>query len=56
MVSYYGLITVGDEKYQALFDSGSEDVFLFDESCSSRDCLNHKKYKKSKNYRFISKG
>ena len=41
MISYYGTIKVGGdnekqgETYKTLFDSGSQDVFLFDEKCTS---------------------
>jgi hypothetical protein len=52
MISYYGTINVGGdgsgrpgESYKTLFDSGSQDVFLFDEKCISVDCAPHKKYK-----------
>jgi len=35
MISYFGTISVGEKsnEYKVLFDSGSQDIFLFDESC-----------------------
>lgn len=42
MISFYGTIVAGEydkkNKYPVLFDSGSEDVFLFDETCKDEDC------------------
>lgn len=57
MKSYAGVINAGEpmEKYNVLFDTGSEDVFFFDQTCKSKDCINHRKYKKGKNFKFIKK-
>ena len=60
MKSYTGKIKAGDiegssSEYNVLYDTGSEDVFLFDQSCKTEDCIHHNKYKKGKAFKFIKK-
>jgi hypothetical protein len=59
MISYYGEVVVGeDEKsaqhFKVLFDTGSTDFFIPDESCKDPSCMNHNKYKQTKTYRKLT--
>jgi len=58
MISYYGEIGVGPSKEEAqlfkvLFDTGSTDLFLAEESCDTDSCVNHSKYHKTSSYQSI---
>lgn len=60
MISYYGEIGVGEseEKHQTfkvLFDTGSTDLFIPDESCETSSCISHHKYKKTATHKVIEK-
>jgi hypothetical protein len=46
MISYYGEIAVGEseennQKFKVLFDTGSTDLFIPDESCTTPSCMDH---------------
>lgn len=60
MISYYGEIGVGEseennQKFKVLFDTGSTDLFIPDETCDTKSCENHKKYKETSTHKVIEK-
>ena len=59
MISYYGEVGVGEDaksaqRFKVLFDTGSTDFFLSDESCETPSCLNHNKYHKTKTFKELT--
>lgn len=55
-IGYYGKITIGDQDFNIIFDTGSSNLFVPNKDCISTTCTNHNKFDSAKSKTFTFAG
>ncbi|CAG8760505.1 33404_t:CDS:2, partial [Racocetra persica] len=55
-IAYYVVITIGNQEFKVILDTGSSDLWIPNKDCTSISCQNHNKFDPSKSKTFIKEG